>query len=694
MNNTPKDILHQLMLFKDGNDRLDSVRNISEYVSKIAIAQAGLKKSENNESRETQLDELYKGVRKNIFKPLMVRRTRTDLIANECYKKDLARQKIAFPEINQPVSFFYTMDDKLNSLFNKTLEALSDEISGFRYSRYKYTKYLSRESLARSNLSPNLLLEIYRFIKISLVKRLDSNFYAFEKSLANSISAHESLLSLMNSHGIVTISKDIKKVEKAMNEENFDVAKFFDGDDIIKFEKSDFENNWQTFKSDIEHDLGVLKELKNEWADWNIRDPKIEELKDKLGEIFDKDKNRSQKIIIFTENKDSADYLYKNLNNHFSMGTPPLKCLQLDSMNFKRSKDKISENFDATHPGGNSDEYNVLITTNILSEGVNLHHANTIINYDTPWNSTILMQRIGRVNRIGATSDKIFIYNFMPTEEVNHEISNKEIAKTKLSAFHKALGEDSQIYTSDEDVKSFKFFEILTGKDDVDDNIKYLEEIKKLKKENPRFYHRVKKKIPLKARSVVMCDGNKNSTISFIRIVDNEGDERDSIFLKCVNSEEPQEIASADAFKSLRANIDKEIARSKTPEFHYRHVRAAVIKHEDLLNSVNNESVETPKNTNAERKAIDILLSLANDSPMNISRLFETAAMAIERKKYIELHSELIRTCQEHEGLSNEIVCEHLAELLREKYNFLNNFSRPAGLNGAKNKIIISQSCV
>ena len=84
-----------------------------------------------------------------------------------------------------------------------------------------------------------------------------------------------------------------------------------------------------------------------------------------------------------------------------------------------------------------------------------MHRANTILNYDTPWNSTRLMQRIGRINRIGTKADKIYIYNFFPTEKVEDDIQLQHKAIVKLQAFHSTLGEDSQIYSTDEAGRNF-----------------------------------------------------------------------------------------------------------------------------------------------------------------------------------------------------------------------------------------------
>ena len=124
---------------------------------------------------------------------------------------------------------------------------------------------------------------------------------------------------------------------------------------------------------------------------------------------------------------------------------------------------EVRANFDANVPVGDpigrKDDYKILISTEVLAEGVNLHRAHVVVNYDTPWNSTRLMQRIGRVNRIGTTAKKIYIYNFYPTAQVNSQIELENKAKLKLFAFHSALGEDSGIYSPDESPETFGLFD-------------------------------------------------------------------------------------------------------------------------------------------------------------------------------------------------------------------------------------------
>ena len=101
--------------------------------------------------------------------------------------------------------------------------------------------------------------------------------------------------------------------------------------------------------------------------------------------------------------------------------------------NRKHVENIIRDNFDAKLEEEKwQDDYDIIITTEVLAEGINLHRSNLIVNYDVPWNSTRLMQRIGRVNRIGSTAEEVFVYNFYPTAKVNDDIELEKKAIMKL----------------------------------------------------------------------------------------------------------------------------------------------------------------------------------------------------------------------------------------------------------------------
>ena len=152
----------------------------------------------------------------------------------------------------------------------------------------------------------------------------------------------------------------------------------------------------------------------------------------------------------------------------------------------------IAENFDANvPPEEQKDDFNVLITTEVLAEGVNLHRANVILNYDTPWNSTRLMQRIGRVNRIGSKEDFVYVFNFMPTAEGDQQIELINKAHSKLQAFHALFGEDSQIFTTMEEVSSYgtdpeALRTLVEG--ELSPLEPYAAELRKFQQDQPEFY--------------------------------------------------------------------------------------------------------------------------------------------------------------------------------------------------------------
>jgi superfamily II DNA/RNA helicase len=153
------------------------------------------------------------------------------------------------------------------------------------------------------------------------------------------------------------------------------------------------------------------------------------------------------------------------------------------------------------------DEFRILVATEVLSEGVNLHRSNIVFNYDIPWNPTRLIQRVGRVNRVDTKFDTIHTYNFFPTEESNDLIKLKEAAEAKIHAFIEMLGADARLLTEGEEIKSHDLFakltskKTITGEDEEEESeLEYLTEIRNVRDENADLFSRIKR-LPKKARS-------------------------------------------------------------------------------------------------------------------------------------------------------------------------------------------------
>ncbi|MCX8034657.1 MAG: helicase C-terminal domain-containing protein, partial [Thermodesulfovibrio sp.] len=145
----------------------------------------------------------------------------------------------------------------------------------------------------------------------------------------------------------------------------------------------------------------------------------------------------------------------------------------------------IYKNFDASYKE-QKDDYDILLTTDRISEGFNLNRAGMVINYDIPWNPVRVIQRVGRINRISKkVFDRLYIVNFFPSEKGANIVRSREIASNKMFMIHNTLGEDAKIFAPDEEPTPSGLYlkiqqnpEELEGESFITKIIKEYEEIK------------------------------------------------------------------------------------------------------------------------------------------------------------------------------------------------------------------------
>ena len=217
---------------------------------------------------------------------------------------------------------------------------------------------------------------------------------------------------------------------------------------------------------------------------------------------------RQGKPIIFTESQETAEYLACRIRDEVEP-----KTLLFSGKSSEAEHRDVIANFDA-NAFKPADDFRILVSTEVLSEGVNLHRSNVVINYDIPWNPTRLIQRVGRVNRVDTKFDAIRTYNFFPTDEGNDAIKLREAAEAKIHAFIEMLGSDARLLTEGEEVKSFDLFaklnskKTITGEDeDEESELEYLREIRTVRDKQPELFARIKR-LPKKARSTRTVQGN------------------------------------------------------------------------------------------------------------------------------------------------------------------------------------------
>src|SRR5690606_25706679 len=280
-----------------------------------------------------------------------------------------------------------------------------DTNGGLKYFRYQAIKYLIPEVKSNYKQADMISEQLAMIMKTLLVKRIDSSFYAFKQSLRRYHDANRAMVKMFENDRVFIAPK--LPVNEFINSDNeAELIKLFeestDPNTIRQLSRSDFREG---FYEGLLHDQRILDELVAKWEKAD-EDPKLDELVKRMeAEVCAKDINTQGELVVFSESKETTLYLYEEVKKRGFT-----KLLAVDSENVKDLVGVIAENFDANHNAMlQKDDYDFVITTEVLAEGVNLHRANIIVNYDIPWNATRLMQRIGRVNRVGTKAPNIYI---------------------------------------------------------------------------------------------------------------------------------------------------------------------------------------------------------------------------------------------------------------------------------------------
>jgi superfamily II DNA or RNA helicase/HKD family nuclease len=469
-NNRPQDLFAMVKLFQTpSRSTINSVDNLGLRFDDLIVKYRKLekegKKALTPEIRE-ELQKLSRELRL-LIEPIVIRRSRIDLKEIKEYADDLQNQGIEFPDVVGPELLEYDLGNILD-LYIATLEKITDTEQGFSGARYQSASYIKDRSdftekygsfFDESDLK-TAQANLATFMRRLLVQRFESSKYAFQSTLNKMISSHEIVLKWWD-QGYVPIQKKGDLVDPDDLEE-FDsideIMGLIEGGEELDIEavkknaipvpKELFEPAYAVY---VRHDLELLQNIRNEWfSDGSTGvDPKQNYVESKVSEFLSEDPNR--KIVIFSSYADTAEWVYKNLREHGLERT-----LLYTGSSSNDMKKVVSENFDASYDGKQKNDYDIIVATDALSEGFNLHRAGIIINYDIPYNPTRVVQRIGRINRINQKMfDKIFIYNFFPTGVGEDITKTKAISTLKVLLINGIVGSDTRTLTPDEDLRSY-----------------------------------------------------------------------------------------------------------------------------------------------------------------------------------------------------------------------------------------------
>ena len=500
INNYTSDVENQLYLFQaKQSGTINGIKNIEGFFRGLNAKLA--KKPKGSAAYMAQLRENSEVIRDRLIREVMIRRTRGEI--QQYYADDLAKQGLSFPKAGSPEKIVYAFDEETDDAFNQTISIIKD----FKYSRYTPLLYLKDKKKYATMLAAQH--NMGGFMKGILVKRLESSFYAFRKTLDRFIESYTKFIAMAKT-GKVYISKKVNVYDLLDGGDEKKLMYLIEQQDVMEFETKEFSSQ---FFRDLEADLAQLKSLQFIWS-LITTDPKLEEFK---RDLTTNPIMKGRKAIVFTESTETAEYLYTQLQVIYGS-----RIVYYSGQSSPALKVEIEDSFNPKFKSKDNDKYDLLITTDVLAEGINLHRANVLVNYDLPWNPTRIMQRVGRINRVGTEHDRIYVFNFFPTAQSKKQMPLEERILEKLQAFHDTLGEDFKYLSDEEEVSSQKLFSDLTSdldgeEESTNPELAYLGIIRQVRDNDPKLFNMIKR-LPKKAKAGKKSDKvSNNSTVTFIR---------------------------------------------------------------------------------------------------------------------------------------------------------------------------------
>jgi superfamily II DNA or RNA helicase len=473
------------------------------------------------------------------IEPVTIRRNRLDLKKDPVYKREV----LELSDVADPAELFYKLNEEQSKFYDGVLNDFGEggSFKGALYQPYLYQEDLEVDyDLSKdSNFNFWQQKNLCDFMRRMLVKRFESSFGAFRQSVENFIKLHERVIEFVDGSGgryvlnRKLLDRTFSKSEDEINEAIEDFVEGLDADDNSKKNVVYNLNGWKTdrkqnFLESINEDLELFKELlvKIDKLELVESDPKaqmlIETIKCSLAD------NPERKLIVFSEYVDTIRHLEAKLNGDFD-GKMFVACEGLGRHKLR----KLLHEFDASDANP-SDEVKILLASDKFSEGFNLNRAGTIINYDIPWNPTRVIQRVGRINRIGKkVFDKLLIYNCFPSERGADHVRSRQIAENKMMLIHSALGEDCKIFSADEQPSAAVLYSrINANPDEMEEEsffTKMRMEYEELKEKYPEIVARAEK-LPSKVKCARSADENRlimarrKALALFIQLADVSGE--------------------------------------------------------------------------------------------------------------------------------------------------------------------------
>ena len=464
VNTSLTDLRNQIYLMTEGRE--DSFREslgVGSIRTLMAAAQRVFKQWETSQAKGGRRDkeQLLENLGADFLRLLdgvSISRSRRHI--ERFYTAEMERVG-SFPQHENPDNR-YPQTDLQGKLSYKEL---ADRIGQFKLSVYQPSEYVTdparlrelAETRARQNFNQQ---DSERFLvgmmRTNFLKRLESSAHSLTLTLARTIGKIDGLLDKIDryeSAGQLAATLEDADVQPDADEED---EEFAVGGRRQSYRLSELDvARW---REDLEQDKATLDAVKRQVAAIKPeRDGKLHEIKQAIRDkaenpTLDRDSNPNRKLLVFTTFKDTANYLYDNLAglaNELGLNMAMVSGDETRTAAGANNFNAILSNFapQARNRGGEGEDIDLLIATDCISEGQNLQDCDTVLNYDIHWNPVRLIQRFGRIDRIGSRSRSVRMLNYWPTSDMDVYLKLENRVQARMAIADLAASGDEDPFT-------------------------------------------------------------------------------------------------------------------------------------------------------------------------------------------------------------------------------------------------------
>jgi Helicase conserved C-terminal domain/PLD-like domain len=332
------------------------------------------------------------------------------------------------------------------------------ELTYARYGLWHYVKPAKQKSDPYTELH-RAGINLRGLIRVMLFKRFESSVYAFRTSLERLERIHKMFLKALD-EGFVPAGEDAQVL--LYKSDKFEESDLMDALAAVagKYDLADFDE--KKLREHLEADRKVIREIINMVKP--ITPDKDAKLQTLLVGLKKGIPQKTSKVLIFTQYADTVAYLYDNLNPGGKY--PDIESIYGTDKSKARMAARFSPKSNPHFSFGSDSEVRILVATDVMSEGLNLQDGDVLVNYDLHWNPVRLIQRFGRIDRIGGKNDVIWGFNFLPETAMEKQLGLRALLSRRISEIHETIGEDAAILDKTEQINEEGMFCIYEQKQD------------------------------------------------------------------------------------------------------------------------------------------------------------------------------------------------------------------------------------